>query len=59
MIVLSEKHETKNEKCPWLGSEEDHWKTTMLTITFIYPVCKCRMKHCKEYNGYCPIRDDR
>ena len=41
------------EKCPWQGSEEDHWRTT------IYPVCKCGMKHCDEYEGYCPIRDDR
>ena len=53
MIILSEKDETKNEKCPWLGSEEDHWRTT------IYPVCTCLMKYCKIYNGYCPIRDDR
>lgn len=50
-IVNQELYDDK--KCKYLDSEEDHWRTT------IYPVCKCKMKHCNEYNGYCPIKDDK
>lgn len=39
------------DKCRYLDSEEDHYKTT------IYPICTCKMKYCNEYHGYCPVRD--
>jgi hypothetical protein len=38
--------------CPYLTTEEDHWQTTS------YPKCSCGCRHCNEYNGYCPIKDD-
>lgn len=39
--------------CEYLESQESHDRTT------IYPHCTCGMKKCKEFEGYCPIRDDR
>lgn len=39
--------------CKYLESKESHDRTT------IYPHCACGMKKCKEFEGYCPIRDDR
>lgn len=51
MIYIGSK--PKQNKCKYQTSEEDHYRTT------IYPKCNCNMKYCNEYNGYCPIRDDR
>jgi len=41
-----------NKKCKYLDVEEDRHRTTS------YPVCRCKMKYCKDYNGYCPIKND-
>ena len=52
MNVLYIGSKPSSVNCPYLRSEEDHWRTT------IYPVCKCAKMYCNEYKGYCPIRDD-
>lgn len=53
MLIVNSKANNDNEKYPYQGSEEDHWRTT------IYPICTCDMKFCKNWAGYCPIRDDK
>ena len=53
MLITNSKLENNNEKCPFQGSEEDHWRTTS------YPICTCNGKFCKFWAGYCPVRDDR
>ena len=50
-MEADKKNKTKNDKCPYLTSEEDHWRTTA------YPACSCSYAHCSEYKGYCPVRD--
>lgn len=45
-------YDPREETCPYLSSEEDHWRTTS------YPVCTCNMKQCEDYPYFCPIRDD-
>lgn len=39
--------------CPYLTSVENRNQGTS------YPVCGCGYRHCDEYRGYCPIRDER
>ena len=51
MTYLGCKPKIKN--CKYLESIESWDRTTN------YPHCICEMKKCKEYNGYCPIRDDK
>lgn len=53
MPATNSKLENNNEKCPYQGIEEDHWRTTS------YPICTCYGKFCKYWAGYCPVRDDR